>query len=198
MEGRTSAEPSPQSALAQTALPRAPLAASAFRPSGSRLMPAKLADVVARTTPGADRAQLHQLFTGLLASYDDLLVREKEQRLANNLAGAIRFLIMVCNYALKDGAELSEEQQEGLLQDLNSTIAAGMKQTPMTDRQKQEMYETTVIAAGFILALYQQGQENQDPEMIHQSKELARTLPSELLGISLDEVQFTKNGMARE
>src|SRR5207253_10096995 len=64
----------------------------------------------------------------------------------------------------------------------------------VTDRQKQEMYETVVIFTGFALATYQEGKQGNNAETVKVSQQLAgQNLLA--LGISPDKISFTAQGL---
>src|SRR5205807_4616461 len=85
--------------------------------------------------------------------------------------------------------------------ELRSTIADALIENKalngVTDRQKQEMYETLVIFTGFALATYQEGKQGRNAETVKVSQQLAgQNLLA--LGISPDKISFTAQGLIVE
>ncbi len=165
-----------------------PLAVSSFRTVGSPVMPRRLAAGV----PGLDAAQRQELegaLLGLLKGYEQLLDQQDEQRLKNNLAGAFNYLFVSAYYALRNGESLNDEQQEHMLEQLNAGIAMGLKERRLSDREKQELYESVVLSGSIILGLYNEGRDKGRAEQMKMAGDMARELLERMLGISIDKVR---------
>jgi hypothetical protein len=172
MVGVNSASPSETAvptAVAPTAV--APLSASNFRPVARQLMPQQLASDPSLSP--TDQQQLTALYSELLANYHHWLVEEGEQRLQHNVAGAMTYLLLTSHYVLNDGEELSQTEQEVILQNFNEALAADAHFQFLSAQGKQELYETLVISAALPLALYFQGQEDSDLSLITQAQTMA-------------------------
>jgi hypothetical protein len=65
----------------------------------------------------------------------------------------------------------------------------------VTDRQKQELYETLVMFTGFTLATYQEGKQGGNAETIKVSRQLAGQNLLSMVGISPDKINFTSQGL---
>jgi hypothetical protein len=198
MEGRSSSNGTsgnrqttgtPLTGTTGAALLNAPLSMTSFNkaapPSMHKRMVANIQGISAE-----NRQQLEEVFLQLLKEYDRLLDQNGEQRLRNNLAGAFNFLFTVSYYSLKNGRELTDAQQNNMLEQINVAVAMGLKEQPISDREKQDMYEATVISGMLILSLYNEGQQGQ-PESLKISQSLARDLLSESMGISIDRVHVS-------
>lgn len=68
----------------------------------------------------------------------------------------------------------------------------------VTDRKKQEMYETLVLCTGFTLAVYEEGKQGGNSETIKTSQQLAGQNLQAVIGISPDKITFTDQGLAIE
>ncbi|MGZ3458494.1 MAG: DUF6683 family protein [Archangium sp.] len=166
-----------------------PLSVSSFRTVGNPVVPRRLAAGV----PELDAAQCQALegaLLELLKGYEQLLDQHDEQRLKNNLAGAFNHLFLSAYYALKGGQELSAEQQESMLEQLNAGIALGLKERRMSDKDKQELYESVVLSGSIILGLYNEGRDPGHPEQLKAARDLARELLEQSLGLTLDKVRL--------
>ncbi|MCG6135596.1 MAG: hypothetical protein MET45_13180, partial [Nostoc sp. LLA-1] len=94
--------------------------------------------------------------------------------LSSRMAGTLFFRkSLTSRYVLSNGEELSEAQQEELLQNLNAALAEDTFFISRNAKAKQEMYETLIISASLPLVLYTQGQETGDSSLIKQAKEMA-------------------------
>ncbi|PTL83750.1 DUF6683 family protein [Vitiosangium sp. GDMCC 1.1324] len=188
-------QPSSSSAESPTVSPMLlPLSVSSFRTVGNPVMPKRLAASV--TELDADhRQELEEALLGLLKSYEQLLDRNDEQRLKNNLAGAFNFLFMSSYAALKNGQELSAGQQANLLEQINASIAMGLKERRLSDREKQELYESAVLSGSIIRGLYNEGRDKGRPEQLKLARELAAELLEQLMGITPDKVRVDGNAV---
>lgn len=169
-----------------------PLSASSFRTVGEPVMPRRIAAGV----PDLDEQHRHALegsLLELLKGYEQLLDQRDEQRLKNNLAGAFVLLFRSSFCALKDGQELSGEQQESLLQQINASIAMGFNARRLSDREKQELYEAVVLAGSIIRGLYTEGRDKDRPEQLKAARDLAKELLEQLMGLTLDKVRLDGN-----
>lgn len=150
--------------------PSAPLSASAFRPVAVQIMPQRLA--ADPTLSPTEQSELATLYSNLLNFYHDWLVQEGEQRLQNNVAGAMMYLLLTSHYLLNDGEELSQADQEAILYDLNEALAGDFTFQTLSPQAKQELYETLVISAALPLALYFEGHETGDGDLVAQSRQM--------------------------
>jgi hypothetical protein len=176
-------EGSSSSSAGSVAAPAAPtpLSASAFRPMAAQIMPLRLADDP--TLSPAERQQMAALYSDLLTFYHDWLIEEGEQRLQNNVAGAMTYLLLTSHYVLNDGEEISQADQESILQSFNEALASDAHFQTLSAQGKQELYETLVISAALPLALYVEGHEVGDPDYIIQAQEMIEaTLVAVLTG----------------
>ena len=82
--------------------------------------------------------------------------------------------------------------------ELRDTIAEALVEgnalNSMSDRQKQEMYETLVLFTGFALAAYQEGKQGGNAESLKVSQQLAGQNLLAVTGISPDKITFTDQG----
>lgn len=188
-EGKGASELEP--GVAPVALP---LSASSFRPVGEPIMPKRLA---ARFTELDDtqRRALETALVELLKSYEQLLERNEDSQLKNNLAGAFAFLFRSSYRALKGGQELTAEQRAFMLEQINDSIGMGLKERRMSDREKQELYESVVLSGSIILGLYDEGQDKGQREQVRSAQELAKDLLDQMMGIAIDKVRPTEDGV---
>jgi hypothetical protein len=163
-----------------------PLAVSSFRSVGGPIVPRRLASGL-QDIDEEHRQSLEAAFSALLKGYEQHLDRNDEQRLKNNLAGAFSFLFASAYLALKN-QELSDEQRESMLEQLNDGIAMALKERRLSDRDKQEMYESVVLAGTIVRGLYTEGRDKGRPEQLKLARELGKDLLEQMLGLTLDKV----------
>lgn len=162
-----------------------PLSVSTFKTVGEPTMPRR----VAAGVPGLDephRRALEGTLQELLRGYEQALEQRDEQRLKNNLAGAFVFLFRSSYCVLKDGQELSGEQQESLLQQINASIAMGLKERRLSDKEKQELYESVVLSGALLRGLYTEGQ-------LKVARDLAKELLAQWMGLTIEKVRLDGN-----
>jgi hypothetical protein len=158
-----------------------PLSASAFRPIAAQIMPLRLAADPALSP--AERQEMAALYSDLLTFYHDWLIEEGEQRLQNNVAGAMTYLLLTSHYVLNDGEEISETDQEAILQNFNEALASDAHFQALSAQGKQELYETLVISAVLPFALYLEGYDLGDGDLVAQAQQMAEdTLVAILTG----------------
>ncbi|HYO58764.1 DUF6683 family protein [Archangium sp.] len=165
-----------------------PLAVSSFRTVGNPVMPRRLAAGV-RELDAAHRQELEGALLKLLKDYEQLLAQHDEQQLKNNLAGAFNFLFVSSYYVLKNGQELSDVQQKSMLEQINAGIALGLKERRLSDRDKQELYESVVLSGTIIRGLYNEGRDKERPEQMKTARDLAKELLEQMMGIAVDKVR---------
>jgi hypothetical protein len=165
-----------------------PLSVSSFRTVGNPLMPKRVAEAV----PGLDkeaRRQLEASLLLLLRQYEQQLDRDDDSRLKNNLAGAFNFLFGAAYSVHKDGRVLSLAQQGSMLRQINAGFALRLKEQRLSDREKQELYESAVLSGSIILGLYSEGRDTRQPALQRAARELARELLTRLMGLSIEQVR---------
>lgn len=183
--------PRASSALPSVAPSRQPLSATRF----SRSPQARMPQAMATSAAAGDRSKVAEVYAAMLSAYDQLLRESGEdRRLGNNVAGAITFLLTASHYARNDGAQLSNAQQEAILQDLNAALAATPAFRALSNVQKQEMFETAAITGAYILTMYKLGTEQRKPEHVKTARDVADLAIDQMLGTSLSTLSL-ENGL---
>jgi hypothetical protein len=161
-----------------------------FRPTGTQLKTREIANLIDAGNP-----QVLKLLTVLLEEFD------KGARAAghpNDLALALSFFLATNASVYHDGGQPADPP----MVELRDTIAAALVEdnalNGVTDRQKQEMYETLVIFTGFALATYQEGKQGGNADTVKVSQQLAGQNLLALIGISPDKINFTDQGLSIE
>ncbi len=164
-------------------------AAVRFRSTGTQLKTREVANAI-----DAGNAQLFTILTTILQEY------EKGARAAghpNDLALALSFFFAANASIYHDAGEPADPPMIELRDTIAEALVDGKALNGVTDRQKQEMYETLVIFTGFALATYQEGKQGGNTETVRVSQQLAgQNLLA--LGLSPDKITFTDQGLSIE
>jgi hypothetical protein len=175
----------------KSAVPPAKLndAAVHFRSTGTQLKTREIANLIDAGNP-----QVVKLLTALLEEF------EKGARAAghpNDLALALSFFFATNASVYHDAGQPSDPQMLELRDTIAEVLVEGNAFNGVSDRQKQEMYETLVIFTGFALAVYQEGKGG-NAASLKVSQQLAGQNLQAVTGISPDKINFTDQGLSIE
>jgi hypothetical protein len=183
-----------QSAPAENILRRVPLSQTSFKSNPIPVMPSLLGAKFVDQKP-QDLQTLVKTFSELLKNYDAMLVSSKQSYLRNNVAGAATFALLMSRSVLTGQPELSDQQSDAVLQDINALLASSDKFKALPAIAKQKIYETFIITAGLAAMLNDEGKQNSNAETVAQGKDLAKTILSLFFDRPLSEIQFTDDGV---
>jgi hypothetical protein len=161
-----------------------------FRPTGTQLKTREIANLIDAGNP-----QVLKLLTALLDEFD------KGARAAghpNDLALALSFFFATNASIYHGGGQPPDPPMVELRDMIAEALVEGNALNGVTDRQKQEMYETLVLFTGFTLAVYEEGKQGGNAETIKTSQQLAGQNLLALIGISPDKITFTDQGLSIE
>jgi hypothetical protein len=161
-----------------------------FRPTGTQLKTREIADLISPGNP-----QILQLMGALLDEY------EKSTRAAgkpNDLALALSFFFATNASVYHDAGQPTDPQMLELRETIAEALVNGNAFSGVTDRQKQEMYESLVLFTGFALAAYQEGKQSGNAESVKIGEQLAGQNLLAVTGISPDKISFTNQGLSIE
>jgi hypothetical protein len=74
----------------------------------------------------------------------------------------------------------------------------GLKERRLSDREKQELYESVVLSGSIILGLYNDGRDKGLPQLQKEARELAKELLEQMMGIRIDKVHADDDGVRIE
>ena len=154
-----------------------------FRPTGTQLKTREIANLIDAGNP-----QVLKLLTVLLEEFD------KGARAAghpNDLALALSFFLATNASVYHDGGQPADPPMVELRDTIAEALVEGNALNGVTDRKKQEMYETLVIFTGFALATYQEGKQGGNADTVKVSQQLAGQNLLALIGISPDKITFS-------
>ena len=169
-------------------------AAVRFRSTGTQLKTREIANLFA-VPPDPNNETVFTLLKTLLQEFD------KGARAAgkpNDLALALSFFFATNASIYHDAGQPSDPQMVELRDTIAEALIEGNALNGVTDKQKQEMYETLVLYAGFALATYQEGKQLNSAETLKVSQQLAGLNLEAVTGISPDKINFTDQGLSIE
>ena len=160
-----------------------------FRSTGTQLKTGEIANLM-----NAGNAQVLTILTTILQEY------EKGARAAgkpNDLPLALSFFFATNASVYHDGGIPGDAQVMELRDTIAEALVEGNALHSVSDRQKQEMYETLVLFTGFALAVYQEGKGG-NAESLKISQQLAGQNLLAVTGLSPDKINFTAQGLSIE
>ena len=163
-------------------------AAVHFRSTGTQLKTREIANII-----DAGNAQVFNIMSTILTEY------EKGARAAghpNDLALALSFFFATNASIYHNAGEPADPAMMELRDAITEALVEGKALNGVTDRQKQEMYETLVIFTGFTLATYQEGKQGGNAETVKVSRQLAGQNLLAVTGISPDKISFSAQGLS--
>jgi tRNA_anti-like len=182
---RSGASPTGRTSPSNSAPPVANINESSvlFRSTGTQLKTREIANLIDAGNP-----QVLKLLTVLLDEFD------KGARAAghpNDLALALSFFLATNASVYHDGGQPADPPMVELRNTIAEALVEGNALSGVTDRKKQEMYETLVIFTGFALATYEEGKQSGNVDTVKVSRQLAGQNLLALIGISPDKITFT-------
>src|SRR5207247_1000596 len=165
-------------------------ASRTFRSTGTELKTREVANLINEGNP-----QVLTILTTILQEY------EKAARAAghpNDLALALSFFFATNASIYRDAGQPADPPMIELRDAIAEALVEGKALNGVTDRQKQELYETLVIFTGFTLATYQEGKQGGNAESVKVAQRLAGQNLLAVIGISPDKITFTDQGLSIE
>lgn len=159
-----------------------------FRSTGTQLKTREIANSIDAGNP-----QVFTILTTILQEY------EKGARAAghpNDLALALSFFFATNASIFHGAGQPTDPQMISLRDTIAEALGESKALTGITDRQKQEMYETLVIFTGFALATYQEGKQSGNAETVRVAKQLAGQNLLAITAISPDQIDFGARGLS--
>ena len=154
-----------------------------FHPTGTQLKTREIANLIDAGNP-----QVLKLLTVLLEEFDKGASAAGHP---NDLALALSFFLATNASVYHDGGQPADPPMVDLRDTIAEALVEGNALNGVTDRRKQEMYETLVIFTGFALATYQEGKQGGNVDTVRVSRQLAGQNLQALIGISPDKITFT-------
>jgi hypothetical protein len=161
-----------------------------FRPTGTQLKTLEIANLIDAGNP-----QIVKLLTVILEEFDKGATAAGHP---NDLALALSFFFATNSSIYHDAGQPTDPQMVELRDTIAEALGEGNALSSMSDRKKQEMYETLVLFTGFTLATYEEGKQGVNAETVKVSQQLAGQNLLAVTGISPDKINFTNQGLSIE
>lgn len=139
-----------------------------------------------------EKAILKLLFATTKTAFENEVAAKGRK---NNLAAAFTFFIGSAVMVYRNDPEPSDAALDKLWDGLDGAFAETPEFARLTDREKQELYDTIVAFSGLILATYLEGKNNNNAETIQTARALAGVLIQLVLKTDPNKLRFGKEGL---
>jgi len=116
----------------------------------------------------------------------------------NNIPAALTFFIITNVTVYNDAEEPSDAAVEKLWDALNGVFEESPELSAMSDREKEEIYDTLLAMSGVSLMGYMQAKQSGDPEMLASYQQIAGTLLQTVLQIEPGSIRFEGDNIVIE
>jgi hypothetical protein len=182
-------QPSPRSSTAEPPSANLDTTFQVVRPA---FVPQQLAARLGKTPQ--ERREIEAVLTKCLRFYTDN-ARQKGVPL-NDVARALNYFISTNYYVYSLGSGPTQNEMDAT----RAVIRANMAQDPtfrrMSDRQKQEAYETLIVLAGFVDLGFGTARQSGNESAAASFREMAKHNLETLLGTPVEKIHFTSEGLA--
>jgi hypothetical protein len=113
----------------------------------------------------------------------------------NDVARALNYYIATNYYVYSLGAGPNQAEMDATRDNIRANMLSDETFLQMSDRQKQEAYETLIVLAGFVDLGYGTARKTGDQNTADQFRDMAKHNLETLLGASVDKMHFTKDGL---
>ena len=120
--------------------------ATVFQPVAPAFVPQELAARLGKTSQ--DQKYIEELLTRCLNFYTDM-AREKNVPL-NDVARALNYFIATNYFVYTQGAGPTQEQMDATREMIRANMVQDESFQRLSDREKQQSYETLIVIAGFV------------------------------------------------
>ncbi len=186
--GSTTNRPSGQKPTTQ---PPGPFSTTVFHTSQPPFVPQQLAARLGKTQQ--ERQYIESVLTKCLTFYTDT-AKQKGVPL-NDVALALNYYISTNYFVYSLGRGPTPDQMSATRDLIRANMAQDQAFRQMTDKQKQEAYETLIVLAGFVDMGYGTSKNSGDTGAAEQFREMAKHNLETLLGVPIDKIHFTNEGL---
>ena len=141
-----------------------------------------------------ERQYLEELLTKCLNFYTDT-ARQKGVPL-HDVARALNYYIATNYLVHAQGTGPTQGQMEATRNMIRANLARDENFRRMSDREKQESYEALIVIAGFVDVGYGSAKRSGNEKLAAQFREMARHNLETLLGVPVQRIRFTNEGLA--
>lgn len=160
-----------------------------FRPVAASIAPQKLA---AKASTPELRQKMQEFFADGLSNYEDLL--RKQGLPTKDVVRATSFFIASA-YQVASGNKLERSQVEAVRDDVRNALLDNEAFQKMSDREKQETYETMAIMGDFVMTGHTIGKQQNSEKIQKAFREMAKDQLERLLDTKINNIKITDNGI---
>ncbi|HEX2271061.1 MAG TPA: DUF6683 family protein [Pyrinomonadaceae bacterium] len=189
--GSTSSRQGGQKPTTQAPGPVSTASDTVFHSSQPPFVPQQLAARLGKTSQ--ERQYIESVLTRCLTFYTDT-AKQKNVPL-NDVALALNYFISTNYYVYSLGRGPTPDQMSATRDAIRASMVQDQTFRQMSDRQKQEAYETLIVLAGFVDMGYGTSKSNGDAGAAEQFREMAKHNLETVLGVPIDRIHFTNEGL---
>lgn len=164
---------------------------TAFLASQPPFVPQQLAERLGKTQQ--ERQQIESVLTKCLNFYTDNAIQKGVP--LNDVARALNYFISTNYFVYSLGAGPTQAQMNATRDVIRANMAEDDAFRSMSDKQKQEAYETLIVLAGFVDLGYGTAKQSGDAGAAAQFRDMAKYNLETLLGAPIDKIHFTNYGL---
>jgi hypothetical protein len=154
-------------------------------------VPQQLAALLGKTSQ--ERQYIAETLTKCLNFYTDG-ARQKGVPL-NDVARAVNYYISTNYFVYSHGKGPTQKQMEATRELVRANIVQDENFQRMSDRQKQEAYETLIVLAGFVDLGYGTAVQSSNQRLAAPFRDMAKQNLETLLGVPIEKIRFTNAGL---
>lgn len=156
-----------------------------FKPSSKVDTGKLLADTLGETPE--EKTLIKGIYTSTKSAFEQQAAAKGWK---NNIAGGLTFFIVAASTVYHDSTEPSDETVDLLFSAVNESIDEIPEFGKIPDQTKQEFYNKMIAFSGIILATYEEGKQNDDPETIATAKKLSAMFIEMVLKTDPEKFKF--------
>jgi hypothetical protein len=164
---------------------------TSFHSSQPPFVPQQLAARLGKTEQ--ERQYIEAVLSKCLNYYLDSARRQGVP--LNDVTRALNYFISTNYYIYSLGAGPTPEQMKATREVIRANMARSDLFLRMSDKQKQEAYETLIVLASFTDYGFGTSKESGDTKAAAQFREMAKYNLETLLGAPIERIHFTNNGL---
>ena len=165
---------------------------TSFHASQPPFVPQQLAERLGKTQQ--ERQFIESILIKCLNNYTDSAIQKGVP--LNDVARALNYFIGTNYFVYTSGAGPTPEQINATRDRIRANMAQDDAFRSMSDKQKQEAYETLIVLAGFVDLGAGTAKQTGDTNAAAQFRDMAKYNLETLLGTPIEKIHFTNDGLA--
>ena len=161
-----------------------------FQPVAAAFVPQELAARLGKTPQ--EKQYIEDLLTRCLNFYTDT-AQQKNVPL-NDVARALNYFIATNYFVYTQGAGPTQQQMDATRDMIRANMVRDESFQRLSDREKQQSYETLIVIAGFVDLGYGSARQSGNEKLAAQFREMAKGNLETVLGAPVDRIRFTSDG----